>query len=312
LEATLSDIKLFRLSGVTPEEIGGTSSPLEKSLQTLIERHLETFLGVRFLATEFSTGQEHGGRMDTLGIDENGCPVIIEYKRASNENVINQGLFYLDWLMDHKKDFEWLVMEAFGRDAAQGVEWSSPRLLCIAGDFTKYDGHAVKQMNRNIELIRYRHYGDDLLLLDLVNTVSTPQPETAEEYPRRRNGGATAGRVKTVSRHLEEAGTDLSDLYEAVKVFLISLGDDVQIKTLKHYIAYRRIKNFACIEVHNQQGKLLVYVKGNPERIILEPGFSRDVRQIGHFGTGDLELTLRTLEDFERAKLFLEQSYDAS
>jgi hypothetical protein len=73
----MSDIKLFRLSGVLPEEIEGTSSPLERSLQTLIERHLEAFLGVRFLASEFATGQEHGGRMDTLGIDENGCPVII-------------------------------------------------------------------------------------------------------------------------------------------------------------------------------------------------------------------------------------------
>jgi hypothetical protein len=48
-------------------------------------------LGVRFLASEFVTS--NGGRIDTLGLDENGCPVVIlEYKRASNENVINQGL----------------------------------------------------------------------------------------------------------------------------------------------------------------------------------------------------------------------------
>lgn len=61
-----------------------------------MERHLETFLGVRFLATEYETGKTHRGRIDTLGIDENNSPVIIEYKRSSNENVINQGLFYLD------------------------------------------------------------------------------------------------------------------------------------------------------------------------------------------------------------------------
>ncbi len=92
----MSDIKLFRLSGNQPCEIAGVSAPLEKSLQMLIEHHLETFLGVRFLATEYSTGKDHNGRMDTLAIDENGSPVIIEYKRASNENVINQGLYYLD------------------------------------------------------------------------------------------------------------------------------------------------------------------------------------------------------------------------
>jgi hypothetical protein len=110
-------------------------------------------LGVRFLASELSTGLAHGGRMDTLGIDENGCPVIIEYKRAANE-IINQGLFYLDWLMDHRKDFEWLVLEKLGNEAATSVEWSAPRLICIAGDFTRYDEYAVKQMNRSIELIR--------------------------------------------------------------------------------------------------------------------------------------------------------------
>ena len=50
---------------------------------------------MRFLASEYSTGARHGGRIDSLGIDENSSPVIFEYKRAVNENVINQGLFYL-------------------------------------------------------------------------------------------------------------------------------------------------------------------------------------------------------------------------
>jgi len=52
---------------------------VEKSLQEMIEQNLDVFLGVRFLATEYYTGKVHGGRIDTLGIDENGCPVIIEY-----------------------------------------------------------------------------------------------------------------------------------------------------------------------------------------------------------------------------------------
>ncbi|MDP0477357.1 hypothetical protein Q7685_24510, partial [Escherichia coli] len=71
----------------------------------LIESHMEAFLGVRFLATEYSTGKTHKGRIDSLGLDENNTPVIIEYKRQSNENVINQGLFYLDWLLDHQAGF---------------------------------------------------------------------------------------------------------------------------------------------------------------------------------------------------------------
>lgn len=89
----MSDIKLFRISKASVQELEGLSAAVEKSLQLQIEENLETFLGVRFLATEYSTGKTHGGRIDTLGIDENGCPVIIEYKQSLNENVINQGLF---------------------------------------------------------------------------------------------------------------------------------------------------------------------------------------------------------------------------
>jgi hypothetical protein len=42
------------------------------------------------------------------------------------------------------------VMERYGKDEAAKVEWSAPRLICIAGDFTRYDEHAVNQISRNI------------------------------------------------------------------------------------------------------------------------------------------------------------------
>jgi len=93
----MTDIKLFSVTDGDARELAGEAAALERSLQTLMERNLESLLGVTFLDSEYSTGRRHGGRVDTLGIDENGSPVIIEYKRATNENVINQGLYYLDW-----------------------------------------------------------------------------------------------------------------------------------------------------------------------------------------------------------------------
>lgn len=75
------------------QELQGDASDLENPLQTLIESNLEPLLGIRFLATEYSTGKIHAGRVDTLGLDENNYPVILEYKRSTGENVINQGLF---------------------------------------------------------------------------------------------------------------------------------------------------------------------------------------------------------------------------
>lgn len=307
----MSDLKLFRIGVMDICEVHGTSLALEKSLQTLIEQNLETFLGVRFLASEFSTGRDHGGRMDTLGIDENSCPVIIEYKRSSNMNVINQGLFYLDWLVTHRGDFEMLVLKKFGEEAAQSVEWSSPRLICIAGDFSRYDEHAIKQMNRNIELIRYVKFDDDLLLLEQVNAVSAPPNgavATAKADVDRETGQKF--RYSTVSQYLDKADGELRALFDTVKEHLEGLGDDVQFKVLRFYFAFKRMKNFACVEVKTQERKLIAHVKVDPDSITLDDGFTRDVRAIGHFGTGDLEITIRSMDDFEKAKPLFDRSYE--
>jgi len=88
--------------------------------------------------------------------------------------------------------------------------------------------------------------------------------------------------------------------------------DGVQEKTLKFYIAYKRIKNFACVEVHPQSQKLYVYVKLNPDEVNLEEDFARDVRNVGHYGTGDLEITIRNKEDLAKAEPLILRSYEGS
>jgi predicted transport protein len=304
----MSDIKLFKIQKNSVQELESRSASVEKSLQAQIEANLDTFLGVQFLATEYSTGKTHRGRIDSLGIDENGCPVIIEYKRATNENVINQGLFYLDWLMDHKAEFTLLVMDKMGKETSQNIEWSSPRLLCIARDFTKYDAHAVQQINRNIELIRYRRYGNELLLLELVNATTAVTSPSNNVKPTK--GGKI--QYKTVSEFLDQAKPELRDLYEELKAFLMALGDDVQFKVLKFYFAFKRIKNFACVEVHTGTRNILVYVKVDPQSITLEKGFTRDVKKTGHYGTGDLEIIINSIDDFEKAKPLLIKSYETN
>ena len=121
-------------------------------------------------------------------------------------------------------------------------------MVCIAGDFTRYDEHAVQQINRNIELIRYRRYGDNLLLLELVNAVTATAGST--DAPISPAGTTTS---KTISETLAQLEGELKDRFEAISAFLLALGDDVQVKTLKYYLAFKRIKNFACVEVRTQE-----------------------------------------------------------
>lgn len=306
----MSDIKLFRIGQGGVSELSGTTDTIEKSVQTLFEKNLEPLLGVRFLASEFNT--THGGRIDTLGLDENGCPVILEYKRSINENVINQGLFYLDWLMDHRKDFQWLVLEKLGKEDADAVDWSAPRLICIASDFNRYDDHAVKQIQRNIELIRYRRFGDELLMLDLVAATAVKATPIDSKTSGAVESGGASGRYKTIGMVIEELDPRLRDRYEALRAYLLASGDDVQETTLRFYIAFKRIKNFACVEFRPQTGRINVFVKVEPASITLEPGFTRDVSNVGHFGTGDLEITLSKPEDLEKALPLIKRSYEDS
>ena len=81
---------------------------------------------------------------------------------------------------------------------------------------------------------------------------------------------------------------------------------------LKWYIAFKRLKNFACLEVQPGKNCLLLFVKVDLSSVQLESGFSRDVSNIGHFGTGNLELTLQSVADFERAKPVILESYDGN
>jgi len=311
----MSDIKLFRLTAGKATELQGDASDLEKPLQTLIEANLDVLLGIRFLATEYSTGKTHGGRIDSLGLDENNCPVILEYKRSVGENVINQGLFYLDWLMDHQAEFKLLVMDQLGKDAADAIDWSAPRLVCIAADFTRYDGHAVQQIHRNIELIRYRRFGAELLLLELANASSSaPRPSNSKQTAAKKvaTGEVTASRGSGPDRPCVEwlplQSPNLRGLHDSLDGFILSLGDDVQRKELKLYVAYKRLKNFATLVA--QKGRLLLYLHLDPSQLGTLPANARDVGQQGHWGTGDLELSLASEADLELAKPLLQRAYE--
>lgn len=312
----MSDIKLFRLVAGKATELQGDASDLEKPLQTLIEANLDTLLGIRFLATEYSTGKTHGGRIDSLGLDENNCPAILEYKRSMGENVINQGLFYLDWLMDHQAEFKLLVMDRLGKPAADTIDWAAPRLVCIAADFTKYDGHAVQQINRNIELIRYRRFGDELLLLELANATSANTGRTATAKQGKAQKAQVTEPVTSKSSTGDRSFADwlsllpshLSEVLASLEGHVLSLGDDVQRKELKLYLAFKRLKNFATVVP--QKNRLLLYLHLDPTQFVPLPANGRDVSQQGHWGTGDLELALASQADLDAAKPLILMAYE--
>ncbi|MFC9649566.1 transporter [Streptomyces sp. NPDC056937] len=311
----MNDLRLFRVVDGRSVEVAGSAVALERHLQTLIEAHMEAMLGIRFLASEYATGPRHRGRIDSLGLDENNNPVIIEYKRSNGKAVITQALSYLAWLRDHRHEFEDLVKKRLGDEVASSVDWTNPRLVCIAGDFTAHDVNAVEEIGRRIDLVSYRDFGGGLLALQLVASMtgySTP--------PRIQAGAASApsslpagsgSTVKSVRQIFESAPESLRGLYADLDTMLIDHGD-VQKEFQLHYIAYRKIKNVATVRFQPRSHTLVVRLTIDPDTVELCEGFTRDVRRIGCLGTGGLEVRIRSQEDLARAGDLVRRSIEGN
>lgn len=295
----MAEIKLFRLNGQV-EELISKSVTVEKELQNIIEKNMVDFFGVTFLDSEYKIDN---GRMDSIGIDENNCPVIFEYKRHSSENVINQGLFYLNWLLEHKANFKLLVLEKLGSDIANMIDWSMPRVICIASDFNKYDEEAIKQINRNVSLIRYKKYGNELVLFELLNANTVAPLEIEKETVSKKQVD------KTFTEQYSNAPIKFKAIFDELKEFALSLGDDVTENILKLYTAFKKIKNFATMEIY--QSNIRLNLKLDPDQYKNQLNDSlRDIRNIGHWGCGDLQLIIKDTDDLTLAKDLIKQAYD--
>ena len=282
----------------------------ERSLQKLFESNLETLLGVKYVASEFTTGDRQRGRIDTLGLDQDGTPTIIEYKKISKDNVINQGLYYLDWLVDHKGDFTIAVQKEIG--SGTKIDWSTPRLILIAEEFTDYDKYAVNSIGANIELWIYRLYSGGILYLDPIFV-----PDLARKKPGLSNSSDKPKKDDEIKEdiqyeldwHLDGKPEIIQETFSILreKLFIFGESDEITENVTKTYIAYRHGKNFCEVQPLKSQVKIWVDISSDD---LDDPlGLSRDVRNIGHHGTGQVEIVLTDTENLEYMVGLIKQAY---
>ena len=103
------------------------------------------------------------------------------------------------------------------------------------------------------------------MLFELVNAVS------AEPEPKPKPG---SGKQLNVLDAYEKMGQTEKDRYETLKAYIFALGDDIQEKTTKLYIAFKRLSNFACFEFHPSNKEIVVFLKLDPATIQIEHGFT--------------------------------------
>ncbi|GGT15234.1 hypothetical protein GCM10010222_66650 [Streptomyces tanashiensis] len=311
----MAELMLFRRDADGRDvELSGSTVALEVELQRRVEAGLEQMLGIRFVASEYATGPWHRGRIDTLGLDENGSPVVIEFKRGSDSGVLSQAVSYLSWLRSAQHEFEALVRKVLGAEAAESIDWRRPRMVCIAAGFSHHDRVAVQWLPERIDLVRYRVFEGGLLSLLLVD--SSPGSPSAASSRRSRERDAVGDSAPAAPATPAPTGAglvpeSLRDLYAELDEALTAWGE-VEVALLRHYIAYRRLVNVASVIFRPKHEAILVYLRLDPDSVALEEGFTRDMRGVGHLGTGDLEVRLASAADLEKAAPLIRRAFEAA
>lgn len=302
---------LFSISDSLLSSVQQTNFDEEKHLRLLIEKNLQPVFNCRFVASEFSTGSVHSGRIDTLALSEDNNPVIIEYKKVESSAVINQSLFYLAWIHDHRGDFQVAARKSLGSDIE--IDWSDVRVICIAPNYRKYDLYAVQVMGVSLELWTYRLFRNETIYLEevfqktLVKTADLDQKNSILVGANKKASLKHRIEAYTYEGHTKNKPAHIVELAEDVREFVLQLDTAMEEAPRKQYVAYKISQNIVCMEL--RRDKLLLYLKLNPTLIEPLPELARDVREVGHYSTGDLELSVSSTEDFEVAKQYIEFAY---
>ena len=299
---------LFKINGSAIKKLTAKELDLEKQLQELFENNLEEILNIVFLAHEYSTS--FGGRIDTLGIDKNGSPCIIEYKKNQNDNVINQGLSYLRWLLDHKADFEILCQS---KKIGIEIDWDSPRVICIAENYNKFDLDTADILPINIELLRYRIYDENILYLEPENYQKV-RISTSGIVKKSNQGKEKEERLQkthSIDDHLAGIDKETVVLFQTLREKILSIDQNITEEAKAKYIAYKTSTNFTDIVVKQYGLKIFLNVKSGQ---LNDPkNLARDLtkpKPIGHWGNGDYEVKLDDIRDLDIVFLLIKQSYD--
>jgi predicted transport protein len=309
-------LPLFKIQNDTVAKINTKSLDLEKKLQALFEKNLETILNIHFLAHEYVTS--HGGRIDTLGIDNDGSPVIIEYKKNQNDNVINQGLSYLRWLLDHKADFQILAQS---KQPNRKIDWDSPRVICIAESFSKFDLDTIAILPIKIELFKYRLYDMDILYLE-PETIQKISIATSRIYQvaskskqyklhQQSSQEVVLQKAYTLEAHTEGKPEKYKELFYKIREYVLSLDEEIKEEPKKYYIAYKLATNIVDIEICHSYVKVSLNLKSGQlnDPLKLAKDLTQPVR-VSHWGNGDYEVKMIDDTSLEEVFKLIRQSYE--
>jgi predicted transport protein len=301
-------MKLFKINKDVLEEVNGVPFLLEKDIQVLIEKNVNSIFGLTFIQSELSVDKY---RIDTLCYDEeNNSFVIIEYKKGSSYSVIDQGFTYLQLLLNSKHFFIHTLSQYLGKvvDLAD-VDWSQSRIVFISPSFTSFQRDSVNFKDLPFELWEIKMFSNQSVVLSqlLANSKVSIGSLNTNSTNSTITQVSREVKVYTEEAHLDYTSVELNEKYSELRSRITDLGPDVEVVPRKEYVGFKRQSNFVDIEFQKKQLKIFINLKkgelDDPQNV------SRDVSNVGHYGNGDYEVRYTSDTDLDYLMLLIKQSY---
>jgi len=294
---------LFKVERGRAERLEVSSFKSEGELQNLVEQNIEEIFGFKFIETEYYM---HPFKMDTIAFDEeNRSLIIIEYKESESYSVVDQGVAYLNSLLEHKGNFQ-LLLERKLDKKIEDVDWSQSKVIFIAKSFNVYQLGAITG-NLPIELWRYSVYEGGIISFEQL----TPQISGTFVSPIK---GKISRRVEreikvyTIDDHLMHRNVTIKEILQKLREEILNMNDQIREKVKKKYIAYELGRNFTEFVI--QANAIEVYLDVHVSQLNDPNKIAEDCTQVGHWGTGDTRFKIKSLSEVLYAMNLIRQAYE--
>lgn len=281
---------------------------LEKDIQKLFEANLEQITGFKFVKSEFSLKNV---RFDTLVFDEESKSfVIIEYKRDRNYSVVDQGVSYLNLMLEYKADFIVEYNESCSKNLKRDdVDWSQSKVIFVAPSFTSFQKQSSNFKDLPIELWEIKQFENDIIVINPIKkSQSAPSIKHVQSSKDESEISKVVEEIKvyTEDGHLEGKSDEIKELYEVFKTAILNLSTDIEIEPKKMYIAFKKGKNIADIRI--QHKNLIIWLNMKKGELDDSRKLTVDASSKGHYGNGDYELHVSNADNLEYIMSLIKQA----
>jgi len=300
-------MNIFKTNKQTLSTLREIPFKLERDIQSLFERNLELLTSFKLVKSEFTI---KSNRIDTLAFDpESQAFVIIEYKRSQNYSVVDQGVSYLNLMLEYRADFIVEYNEVHGVSLKRtDVDWSQSRIVFVSPSFTDFQKQSTNFKDLGIELWEIKQFENEIVI---VNPIGKSKSAPSIRQVQQTDGSDIDKVVREIKvymeeDHLEGKNDDIKELYETFKNAILNLSPDIQVDPKKLYVAFKKQKNIVDIEI--QQKALKLWINLRKGQLQDEKGLAKDVSQSGHWGNGDYGLIVADTTNLEYIMSLVKQA----